>query len=589
MAGFQEINVEFGELNTELPFWRLESGDADIALNVVVREGRLQKRAGFSRDDETVDTARMIQGPDGNLYTRTVAGWFYVWAGRVYFNAATGSVYSLTGDFATTKKAGLPRPAAGFAVAAFTGGRLEGEYHVHWTYYNSSTGEESVLSLPQASYEPLQTRASDGRGGIAISSLQANADYTYDKRRIYLSRGASERVLSRTPSFHVYLSQETASTSLTAIGSSRFQGDRDHPHHPNAGGEPPASTVGCFDGSQAVYCVGTSGEVEFSLPGFPTMVPRQETYTASGSGWSYTAYVEPEPWRGEMQKGLPAAPVAAAAGAGRIVICTAGAMVEMVRREDGRLFPRQIHNAGCSGAQGIIGTPHAIHVLGGEAWYVIGPESSPLDTSYGHWTPTIDAISSPSACVVAHFSYLHQVWLADGSSIYIIDDRSGLLLGKFTVAGLGTVKAMCEFTSQTANPVMKVASTTGTWTYDPDSTTQTDDNETGFAAQWQGYVRVAQPGTEATLLRVTFDISANTPGEGTGLQLSAGVLRSETETFTDNYFDCSGTGVTVIGAPEMSPYYRGEVVRIKVASESNGSSTWKIDLIRVAFDTEREG
>jgi hypothetical protein len=52
------IRGQFGGLNTDLPFGKVQSGTARSAVNVTVRNGKLQKRAGFSEYEDAMPAGR---------------------------------------------------------------------------------------------------------------------------------------------------------------------------------------------------------------------------------------------------------------------------------------------------------------------------------------------------------------------------------------------------------------------------------------------------------------------------------------------------------------------------------------------------
>ena len=587
------IRAKFGEMNTELSPRLLPPGTADDAFNVTIRDGLLAKRAGFKLlDNSKTAILRMTQGPDGNLFTRPTAGWFYQWAGRLYFTSASGSIFSVTGDFATTLKAGLPRPAGNptVAVLAAATGAKEGEYRAQYAFYNSVTDEEGVPSLPQHSLEPLEVRASEGDGVISITNVANVGTHDYDKVRLYLTSGTTERMINPVFSFKTYFEGESPKAS-----SPKIDADPDFLHGTKSswlarfnGGEPAACTAGAFDGSQAVYFLADK-DIEFSLPDKPTMIPRLEGYSDTDGVWAFSRTIEPTPWRGVVERGMPAAPVVAAYGAGRIVVFTDSQVLMMLRTTDGRLVPRIVDpNRGCPSAQGAVGTANSVHALSSEAWLMLTSQGI-ANTARGHWTPTIRALSNRASVVVGHFSFDHQVWLADGDDIYIIDDTTGLLMSKWTVAGLGAVQAMTEFVpSTTANPVMRIASSTGLWEYDPqDYVAQVNDNTTAFAAHWQGYFGTDRLAYNQTVARAAIFMDTNTAiggGDGTVTVALAGMGRDTPDTEAKTV---EGTGRTNALMEFDTREIQGNFFRVKIASTDAQAKSWAVEDLLLEYSSKQ--
>jgi len=598
MSGTSAIRAEFGELNTDLPPWRMASGSADISTNVIVRNGSLRKRAGFSlAASSDTDVKRMIQGPSGTLYTSATDGSLFLWRNRVYQATASGLLYATASDFTSTNKGGLPAPTTShhLTAARTSTGKLEGHYHVYYSLYNSETLEESVLSEPQVSRYPLQSRASDGYGGITVTLPAVQSGYDYDKVRIYVS-GGGEMFLGRTVTYEAYLDGDVARTAAGTYAircPESMHGTPGHQRAANAGGEPPSTAVACFDGSQAVYSLNTSGDIEFSIPGYPTMIPRVITYSDSGAdpagqAWSWSQTVEPSPWRGHLDRAISDKAVIAVAGAGMILLATAGDTWSMRRTESSRIIPELLMPAGCISAQGAIGAASAIHMQGNEAWWVINRDGF-QNTAANHWTTTLCDLGTPEDTVVAYFPAENQVWLADGGDIFIIDAETGLLLSKFDVVGIGTINAMCPYDTDGGDSHMKIASSTGIWTYDPDSTSHLD-NASGFDCEWRGYFVVERGGVNMQPPNVSLDFSSNT-GAGdadTGVVTVAvwGIQRSA-ETFTPTGIELTGAGRHPISIAELGAYATGHLIAVDITSSASDSLAWSLDDLVITYDSER--
>ncbi|HUU96003.1 MAG TPA: hypothetical protein VM487_09695, partial [Phycisphaerae bacterium] len=177
-------------LNTDLYPTRLPSGTADVALNCTVTDG-LAKRDGFALwEDDVLGTgasvavlsmtvARFADGhvyvvckcADGKLYQRCVysgdagvftlitggqthdtsdPGWFFLWRDRLHhFDRVGGTRWNPDVNSGVAYKAGLGKPTTGMTYAAAAGGEKDGRYHVCYSLYNSTTGEESAVSTFQ--------------------------------------------------------------------------------------------------------------------------------------------------------------------------------------------------------------------------------------------------------------------------------------------------------------------------------------------------------------------------------------------------------------------------------------------------------
>lgn len=587
------IRAQFGELNTDLPSWRLADGVADVATNVIVRNGKLQRRPGFVLTDGAATTVvRMIQGPGGTLYTTTTASSLFIWWNRVYAATAAGLVFATAADFSATTAGGLPRASGQLGAAATADGHLDGEYHVYYSLYNSETKEESLLSLPQDAREPLQSRASDGFGGVQVTTRAVQAGYAYDKTRLYVSRGVSERLVGRVVTFEAYRFAEVtkgAAATHSVTASEASFGSPGHERHLHNGGLPPSTAVACFDGKQAVYALNSDGDVEFSLPGFPTMIPRTASYSDSGSGWSWAQTTEPSPWRGDISRATPGAGVVAVCGGGLILIATADATVRMVRTESSRLFPVDFMEDGSPSAQGAVGHRGGIFMLGNERFYRITSDGV-VETSLGHWSSTLLALSDATTAVVAHFPAENQVWLADQGDIWIIDATSGFLLSKFDVTGIGVVQAMCPFQTSSGEQVMKIASSTGIWTYDPDDTTTYLDNASGFDASWRGYFVNDRGGVDVTAPAVSFDLSVNTGAGGDDdgtVTVSAWGKQRSGETFTVGTVNLSGANRHDLSNTEITTYIVGHALAVSISSVSASNRRWVLDDLFITYDSER--
>jgi len=299
-----ELKTQLHGLNTEQHPDRLRSGAADVALNVTVHNGVLQKRGGFAELEDDVTGAadgvlKMAVAPfgDGDVYlvckcddgylwqqkmyptaagsfTKITTGWthnasdpgsFFMHGDRLYYCDRGGvSKWNPDVNSGTAYKAGLRRPSTGPLIAAGAGGEKHGHYHVHMAYRNSVTGEEGVITAAQTGYlMPLECRIEDPdtRSGLYITTWATikaqDTDYEWDQAIFYCTKGNTEWIsLGDGAEVFSYKCYEDVVANKTqhSVGLNKSDEVLDaHQYAKNSGGEPPASRFCCFDGRQAVY------------------------------------------------------------------------------------------------------------------------------------------------------------------------------------------------------------------------------------------------------------------------------------------------------------------------------------------------
>ena len=529
---------------------------ADIALNVTVGEGKLQKRSGFAEWEDDVDgsataikhidVARFADGDvyvivklsAGTLWQRKIGvasfsqittgwthngkdrGFSFMWADRWhYFDRAGGSRWNPDVNSGTAYKAGLIRPAVGPTGVAAAGGEKDGRYRMVMSLLNSETREEGAIVGP---YTPATACSIESdTGGISISNWAtlkaANKDYEWDYAVFWSTLGSTEFIDRgasgvESPSWVFYRDVEEAKTaSIVAANKADHVLERTD-RVTNAGGEPPGAEIGCKTSTRAVYGrVYRSGslledEVQFSIPHYPTMVPRRHSYTVAGDSKT----IVPRPYEGRIIGGIPGGAVAMAHGGGVTAAFGTTTSWRISTAGDGTLYPYVAHVAkGAAGDGAAVGTHSGVHAMGYGSWMVLTPETI-KDIAKDRFQTTLEEIpfAYRSSSVMGYYGYKDQVWCAvakTGAAVVqriLMWDRSqggtdefGHPLGAlvaFDPANLDSaesITSMCELAESTATPTMLVATNKGRVLQYPSGT---DDDGTDFAASWQGYFGQSQ-------------------------------------------------------------------------------------------------
>lgn len=626
------IKAEFGVLNTELDPNVLPSGTADISLNVVRNGPQIQGRYGFTAfytpDPENSESilnlfvASFADGTiyllskrnDGYLYQRKLypvdavawtkitakwpggvhstsdRGWFFMWADRAYyFDSVGGTKWCPSGTY----KAGLGMPQRPGTWRASGGGK-EGIYHVYAAQKNTLTNEIGQVSPPAAAIDTflsatLNAPPDDIGGALYItnwSTVKSDTDHEYDSIVFYCTKGDTEYVALGTgiPAYSQIAYEDTISP---VSGGTPGLATPDHVlasrmPFSNAGGEPPASRIGCCNGSRAVYFgLSTAGRCEFSLPGWPLAVPRQVTYT--GGVNSSTFY--PRPWQGVLLSGFAGAVTAAGNVGESFIVYTANSTWRLSSGPDGRLHSSIVSGAvGCMSEGGVVSTPSGVHAMGNSAW-TITHQQGQINLAYRNFTPTLNAIAliNRPYTVGAYYSYKKQVWMAvktaAGVDILIWDEALRGIVSVFRPASLigQRVTAMVEYSAKNQTPVMLVATLDGQILKWP-GTGYTDDG-TGYECQWRGYFGQERRDRTEYLRRLDTHMRANPSG------ITIGV----TPMMTANEANASEVTKTVAAAALVDQsaieYGRtqGSMYRVSITSAA-GAAGWAI--AEMVFHTE---
>jgi hypothetical protein len=302
------------------------------------------------------------------------------------------------------------------------GGQLDGWYRAVVTKCNSVTEEESNISGPQA--EAVESRIAHGRGGLSIANastiLAADASYEWDKIRIYRSMGQTEKIQGQQCfSYRYYIDAEVPRTATSAGLNKADKVLQYHGVFQNAGAVPPACRHACYDGSRAVYAdiylalSAIPGQIQTSLPGYPTMVPIPVTYVA-GTPTVDSTTVVPKPWSGIM--GIGAAGMITGIGAvgGRFLVYTQNSVTYLARMSDGRLMAQPSGApGGCLSEHGVVTGRLGIHAIGKSVW-LLATSQGIGNLAKDNFTPTLDAIPAAYAnqTVGAAYGLRQEVWMA---------------------------------------------------------------------------------------------------------------------------------------------------------------------------------
>lgn len=545
------VRGKFGGLNTDLYPTRIRSGAADVALNVVVSKGELKKRGGFAQYEDDVDgsatgvrslyvahfadatvyvMAKLASGTKNQqLYRRKSnassftaittgathntadAGWWFTWADRVHcFDRAGGTrIKEASGSF-TGYKAGLSKPSTGITFATASGGEKNGRYHVVWALRNNTTLEESICVGAQT--PALNCLLTTDTGGIAISNwatLKAlHTDYEWTHAGIYCSNGDTEWIPIGS-GFECYAYRYYLDAVVAVGDASAGLNKADHVHDPsemmtNAGGEPPGAIVGCVtSAAQAIYgqvyesAALVPDKISFSIPGYPTMVPKRETYSVGGDSKTFV----PKPWDGFIRGALPGKISAMAYGAGVACAFTPTSTYVFNKLPDGRPYPVNVDPAkGCVGPQAAVGMPHGVFALGYRCLLWIKPNGSVLDLAVDRFTSTLDDIpaAQQAQAVAGYYGYRNQVWFAVVTAgttytkrilVYDIVEDELTVFEPSCFAATESITAMAELAYEGAEPTMLVGTDAGRILQYPTAAVDVNlaGSSVGYAATWRGY------------------------------------------------------------------------------------------------------
>jgi hypothetical protein len=530
-----DLRTPFGGINSDIPPGRTPSGTADTALNVVMENGVLQKRLGFSQfednvaggsavkniavatfdDGDTYVAAKLATGAiyerksSANAFTLITAawthnaadpGWWFFWRNFLHYGDRAGvSRWDPDRNSGVFKKAGILRPATTLTVGATGSGAWKnGTYKATYSYRNSVTEEESlvaVLSAGQACNAVAGTILTLGNWDAIQALTERNTYDNVDQAVFYCTNGNG---LNRT---HAY--KELTMTVVTDITQLSRTDAQHNPAHvyTNAGGEPPGSQIGCLTArNQAIYglvwvsAALVPGEIRFSKVGFPCMIPTKIDVSVDSG---VIEYYDPLPYEGKTVSGFGGNLVAMSYGGGRAFAFTPSKTYAI---EEGNVYPVLIDNGrGCDGALAAIGTKDAVYAINGRSLNrVYGGVQDMALNRFGATLETVPA-AYRSLTVMGYYSYKRQLWAAVTKAGATVPQRILVLdlvqdaLTMFDIAGLAAgeyITCMTEYAYSGATPTMLIGTSAGRILQYP-SATVGDVNVSGttvhYAAQWRGY------------------------------------------------------------------------------------------------------
>lgn len=542
------IEVIFRGLNTDLPAEQLRSGTASVATNVTLRNGVLQKRAGFDEWEDDVNGAggailNIVQAKfangktyivckmdDGFLWQRDVEnaasfskitdlwsghtadekGSFFQYADRLlYFDTNGGTKWHPT---AGTWKAGIALPSKPTATATTaTNGAKDGRYHYHTTFRNNVTGEEGLFSNPSDSV----TCEADANNAINIASVTLPTSYEADQTIGYSTTGNTEYYGKgdgiEVRSFIAYRDhQRNSSGSWKATAADDVL--RLRARMSTRWGLPPAANLVAYDGDRAVYAGAQAGLINFSLPKYPCSLPNRVEWSSGDD----QMILDPDPWESWLGTGTAGEPTEVVAGGGVFGVFTDHETFILVDNEDRSMRLRKVRSGrGCVTHRAAVGTIGGIHAIGYRSWSVLSRNGF-HDLSRDRFVTTLETIpvAQQTKTRMAEFAFHDQIWASVvgagktvAQNILIWDttaggtDENGRALGGlsiFEIAGMTSdesITAMAELSFGTAEPTMLIGTDDGRILQYPSLVG--DDDSSGvrkhYAASWRGYIGANYP------------------------------------------------------------------------------------------------
>ncbi len=636
------IRGQFGGLNTDLPFGKVPSGTARSALNVTVRNGKLQKRAGFSEYEDNVTGAVMnlwcVTFADGDVYlvakvgtslmtakiydastkaavalswaaitggnTHIAAdtGWSFLWRDRFhYFDSGGGSRWNPDVNSGVAYKAGIKGGATAVLAAAAgspSGYREKvGNYHVHLAYRNSTTLEEGVVSAPcQVTATGFcTTRPKDGTGGIAVTAETLPTDYEITSRHAYCTMGNTESLEDggrevECFSYRAYPDAILDSGGALGLNKADHVLDKEHPFT-NAGGLPPASKCGTWTGQHAIYGgLSVGGKLMFSIPGFPTSVPQVQSYTATAvTGGADAKAVWPQPWIGEAF--FDGTAVCIKSAGGLVALFTPTSTYQLRASASGKLFPIKVHGSfGCVSPLAACVAGAEIHALSNRAWTITRMDGvGNLANERFATTLAEIPVAKQYLSSMAYYGYHDQVWAAatkTGGTVakrILVWDRPRQALVAFDPACLATdegINAMCEVAVPNEAPFMLVATSAGRLLKYP---VGTDDAGTNFAANWTGVFAVERSQFAQRLAGIELQTGDNCKDNVTaGVRVKRAGDDTSTQK-TQTISRDSGLEKIAVTVDKVD----GRMIELDLSSTSACTSQWTVE--DVVVKTERTG
>ena len=351
---------------------------------------------------------------------------------------ATAAISFGDGAAATAWKAGI-QCTTGMVFAAASDGPMKGSYRPTTLKKNSITGALSIYATPSDTAIDVDPYISEG----ALSSVAgqwaacrdsaADDDYEWDTAVVLNTMGSTEvRFDKEHVSHQYYRAVEVARNSNTEVGVSKgdeaVRAQNNNRTFPNNGGVPPACSHACFNGTRAVYGntynssgVLAPGQIMYSLPGQPAMVPGDQTYTV---GTIDVTTVTPRPWRGFLTTATSGR-ITGIGHVGRnfLVFTELDCYYLSPSEKDGRLYAVKSQlGIGCASARGVVSTQGGVHAIGVDTW-VWGRRDGLRNHARDRFSNLLLEIPAAQRAnsVVAPYGFRNEVWAAVARENYDCD------------------------------------------------------------------------------------------------------------------------------------------------------------------------
>jgi len=674
----KKLKAQFRTINNELYGNSVQSGTCLDTLNTVVDgNSTLSGRIGFDAFDLNTDTlgeilnmfvATFLDGVtyvvtkrvDGKLYhwqayptpaaawtliknkrasnvhSISDAGWFYMWADRMYYFDSLGGT-KWDGTAASTTGTGVYKAGiegtVGPILATLAAGAKEGWYHVTTTHYNSVTGEESILGGLQT-YGSMDFRlsADSSSGGIRIDNWcngdgtgicdkTADLDYEFDSHKIYVTMGNTERAgLGDGLEQYSYMFHEEMFTYTPSnlAASTNFDGIHrtdaivaTKPRLKNQGSQPPGAEYGCWNGSHAIYlqCYPKSktsihsattgltaiapGVMMSSIRGFPCMVPQTIVFTLAGDSKGDNVF-EPFGGSNEIASDIAGLITGCASVGNSFFIFTNSSTYQATPNAWGKMKPRMIDPAhGAVGFAPVVQAGGSVHAVGHDSWLRISREGV-HNAAYEAFTPTMAAIPATgiTATVGGYYSHRAEVWMAVAKTggtankaqrILIFDERQGGLTSIFDPTNLGAkgISAMCELSTPTQSPVMLIAMDDGNILKWP-GTNYTDAATDGgsaaaYACSWQGLFGQENRAYDQKLRRLDAHMKENvTDGLTLGVSGHRSAARVDTDALVTKLIPKSKENFVDRITVDFGKGLDGNLYEVKFSSTTAQGAHWRV-------------
>ena len=638
------LKATFRGLYTDVYPNSLPSGVADDILNTVFEGTSLKGRKGFDLWEESTGSAILnlchvtfangngyivkkladgylyYQVDTGGAWTKIAAysgtsddairntsdpGWFYFWSDRLYYFDRSGSVkwHPVDGIW----KAGIDSTVGPATLTPAAGGEKEGYYHVHVAKWNSSSEELSRVTAPQT--PGCTTRVSENFGGIAILPnplgeldliLAADLNYEWDRIVAFITKGDTEYTgLGNGAEKFSYVARWDADVASDAVSLGLNKADsvlQKEQAFTNAGGLPPASRHGFYSGSRAIYLdtytaggAAEPGNINFSVPRFPTMVPQKRLYTVGGDSKTFV----PKPWEGELRSIIKGSVRGVGSVGERFVVFTSDGVFWLLPLSDGRLYPVAASEVmGAVSETGVVSTLRGVHGLSRNAW-LRATERGLENIAHNRFKTTLETLPADLSGVVAGaYTFRNEIWMAVPNAsgyvqkILIWDEARNEIVSIWDIAGIGTssITSFVEVPSS-SGPIMLAGLDDGRILKWPGAA-YTDPGSTAYACHWRGYFGQERRMYDQHLLRVILHISDNTDSTN-GITVEAAGLRTPAELGNSVTMESIVIKKENLAAPvgaEFDKNTDGNLFVVKISSTTDQGADWSVDDMVLELD-----